>query len=482
MAELINRVSAKPNRRKITPENGEAFYATVEYADEPVVNGNTVNKQNVLDTVYPLSDNSAVGTVVCTVVSPDERWLLCNGAEVAPTVYPELSKLLPAIPVQASSVKKINLRNAPNFYLRNIKYCNGYYIGTGNDVSSGSGLIVYTDNPAGDWRAAELASGHGSSSYSSIIWDITYAAGYYVAVGSVYAKSSNGYDMPYVFYSTSLASGWQKVSLGGITRVSGMSICYATGKFVASCNRTLSTSGTSNAAVYHAARPTDNWEMQRTGDYTITLPGVWYSTERRRFETVYIYTTMDSHTYAKVQMMYCTDIATGSWQTLGSSCTLSIGDAVNYYPDILSYYIRDGHYLCVLVGKSFTGYIPTAEYPWGVLLRCDLRTGVWAQEADTGKSNVPYMAYADNAGDQMVMCSSNDMYNIGNGWKSRQAGIISVQGKRVSPMLAPVNGYCILPSSIKGELLSLPGMTTRYLPLLPCQDSNGIAKNYVKAR
>lgn len=50
MAILIDRISEKPGRRKITPENGAPYYATIEMADEPVVTGTPVNRKNVIDT------------------------------------------------------------------------------------------------------------------------------------------------------------------------------------------------------------------------------------------------------------------------------------------------------------------------------------------------------------------------------------------------------------------------------------------------
>ena len=44
--EFIDRVPQKPGRVKITPENGTAYYATMERADEPVVAGTPLNATN----------------------------------------------------------------------------------------------------------------------------------------------------------------------------------------------------------------------------------------------------------------------------------------------------------------------------------------------------------------------------------------------------------------------------------------------------
>lgn len=61
MAVLEDRVPGKPGRVLVTPEDGgAAFYATLELADEPVVTGNKVNRQNVIDTII---DALEVGTI-----------------------------------------------------------------------------------------------------------------------------------------------------------------------------------------------------------------------------------------------------------------------------------------------------------------------------------------------------------------------------------------------------------------------------------
>ena len=44
--EFTDRVPQKPGRVKITPEDGTAFYATMERADEPVIEGTPLNAKN----------------------------------------------------------------------------------------------------------------------------------------------------------------------------------------------------------------------------------------------------------------------------------------------------------------------------------------------------------------------------------------------------------------------------------------------------
>ena len=44
--EFKDRVPQKPGRVKITPENGTAFYATLDRADEPIEVGTPLNARN----------------------------------------------------------------------------------------------------------------------------------------------------------------------------------------------------------------------------------------------------------------------------------------------------------------------------------------------------------------------------------------------------------------------------------------------------
>ena len=44
--EFKNRIPQKPGRVKITPENGSAYYATIERADEPIEPGTPLNAGN----------------------------------------------------------------------------------------------------------------------------------------------------------------------------------------------------------------------------------------------------------------------------------------------------------------------------------------------------------------------------------------------------------------------------------------------------
>lgn len=44
MKDVHNRVPSRPNRVKVTPEGGTPFFATVERADEPIVEGTPLDR------------------------------------------------------------------------------------------------------------------------------------------------------------------------------------------------------------------------------------------------------------------------------------------------------------------------------------------------------------------------------------------------------------------------------------------------------
>lgn len=55
MSAFVDRVSAKPNRFKVIPENGEPYYVVLERADEPIVEGTVLNAEtlnNILNGTY----------------------------------------------------------------------------------------------------------------------------------------------------------------------------------------------------------------------------------------------------------------------------------------------------------------------------------------------------------------------------------------------------------------------------------------------
>lgn len=60
---FVDRKPTRPNRYKITPENGEAYYVTIERADEPTVEGTALNAAT-LNRLLPKPLSAKVGQIL----------------------------------------------------------------------------------------------------------------------------------------------------------------------------------------------------------------------------------------------------------------------------------------------------------------------------------------------------------------------------------------------------------------------------------
>jgi hypothetical protein len=65
MATIVfeDRRAAKPNRYRVTPETGTAYYVTLERADEPVVDGTAINAE-ILNKLVSLAENGVLAATV----------------------------------------------------------------------------------------------------------------------------------------------------------------------------------------------------------------------------------------------------------------------------------------------------------------------------------------------------------------------------------------------------------------------------------
>ena len=61
--EFKDRIPQRPGRVKITPENGTAYYATIERADEPVEPGTPLNAVNFNEMLAMIQAVSLENTV-----------------------------------------------------------------------------------------------------------------------------------------------------------------------------------------------------------------------------------------------------------------------------------------------------------------------------------------------------------------------------------------------------------------------------------
>lgn len=59
MFDFTDRLPTAPNRKKITPEGGSAYYATVEFADSPTENGTPLTR-NAMMALQGMEDGETV--------------------------------------------------------------------------------------------------------------------------------------------------------------------------------------------------------------------------------------------------------------------------------------------------------------------------------------------------------------------------------------------------------------------------------------
>ena len=57
---FVDRIAARPNRYKVTPDNGEPYYVTLERADDPLIEGTALNAA-ALNALMPKPLTAAVG-------------------------------------------------------------------------------------------------------------------------------------------------------------------------------------------------------------------------------------------------------------------------------------------------------------------------------------------------------------------------------------------------------------------------------------
>lgn len=124
----VDRVPTNPNRMKITPENGDSYFATVERADNPSVAGTPVNAANLnaMQDAAGLTGHKAV--YVATTGSDS----VGDGSQANP--YATISKAISTIPA--------NL----NGYTARIYIAAGTYTENVTVQNFGNGIIAFSGN------------------------------------------------------------------------------------------------------------------------------------------------------------------------------------------------------------------------------------------------------------------------------------------------------------------------------------------------
>lgn len=284
MPELIDRVPTRPNRMKIIPESGAEFYATLELADEPRVEGERLAAQNVIDTLLPLSENRGVGTVIFTAAGEvDERWQECDGGEVVESRDPVLWAALADMPIKPDDVPRYDVSDKA--IEGTIKYLNGYY------VACLDGAVAYAEALDGEWKLSKT---------SGEVIDIAYGNGCWVI--STYASSKGT-----LRYTTDLTAGDWTVGKSAVAAVGKARLFFFDGKFYSW--------GVGKTAIYTAEVP-NSWASVGSVDSTLSPArvvwceryGCWLGVARGS-------ETVDDVEYRYSQLYSSADLLT--WETVG---------------------------------------------------------------------------------------------------------------------------------------------------------------------
>lgn len=169
---------------------------------------NTAVPDDVLAKIAPtFTSINAVGTIRQSVRTDlGEDWLLCNGEEISRNDYPDLSNIIPAYPNQ-SMLGGLGQTFGTLKIIKKLKYLNGLYIACGSVYTNSNfqGAIAYATSLSGPWTTVAI-SDFGTSSTVSVVNDIIYGDGYYVAVGGYI--TSSGYTQTVISATTNLDTGW----------------------------------------------------------------------------------------------------------------------------------------------------------------------------------------------------------------------------------------------------------------------------------
>lgn len=443
MAVLEDRVSAKPGRMLIKPEDGAEFYATLEMADEPVTPGNKINRQNVIDTLLPMSESGGVGTVIfSTVQNPDERWLPCDGREIKAAENPELYAVLPEVPIQSKSVKFLDTVGL--YTINRVKYLNGYYIAMGTVSKSTSGF-AYSESLEGPWQIVTGACE-----------DIIYAKGYWVRLAS---------GVPY--YATAPDGDWTKCTG---TNSSGRQLIFHNDYFY----------DIDTNYIYRAAFPADEWESRvkwsdvvESGNHPSLGPIISYNESYKRWEKIFYKILGNKSEGYKQTCQIAHSLDLENW-TLGVSYTWDAELYKSYTnAGVRAYLGVDGSYW--VVGMYFDSTSsPTLEiYEDGTVnsitdVQLDSGCSIFGKGeiAKTGSSIK--LCVRSGAGEAFIETDIKiPGYNLSNEQPVNEQIILGLSSTSTSS----VDDLCVFDAPY-----------LHYLPSITVPDANGVTNAYIKAK
>ena len=393
---MTDRVPLYPGRVTLTPVSGQTNTYDMARADQPTQEGTPLNKGTLLSDETaaalnltqdnPTVDNAlarlsggvvSVGDIKTTARADlDDNWLLCNGAQLSESEYPELYAMLSSKLSGIFFTNKDVWSSSDEYSVINcITYANGYWVVGGHYYKNDTGFcarIAYATSLDGPWTTKDLWSG---KDYRTTLNDITYANGYWVAVGRGYTS----YFTAQLAYATTLTGTWTTKTMWSASSgrdASAYCVAYGNGYWVVG-GRDEYSSNSCKARI----------------NYATSLDGTW--------EYHYVWS---DHGYSSA--VYDVAYGNGYWVAVGdcpSGSQSSTGAYMAYSTDIsgtwTSKSLSEGTLYCIIYvnGKWIAGgvnydYAHTVEN--GAIYYCDTPDGVW-ESNKIADGSVRCIAYAD---------------------------------------------------------------------------------------
>jgi hypothetical protein len=149
-----DRKANRPNRYKVTPDAGNAYYVTLERADEPTVLGTPLTAE-VLNTLYG-EDNKPTAAAIGAVTADNNRTDIPNGSDLNSDTFLKIGAWRATTVAVATSLVNCPVKVAFTFDI---------VAGTGfhTEVKANSGYIIQklTTNEGHEWFRRIYAGSNG---------------------------------------------------------------------------------------------------------------------------------------------------------------------------------------------------------------------------------------------------------------------------------------------------------------------------------
>ena len=446
-------------QRNEDPPSGTGTSGDVNNLKMDIVrlDGQIDQTNNRVDSVSP-----KVGDVISTVrTNLGSDYLLCNGAVVSRSSYPELSPLIPFNP-EGPWVKRTTLGDdlkqiatGLNYYVGvedyNVYYatsltgtwahCMPWSAGGDDRMKASAGIvfgknyfvmpilyydsgwfyhtrIYYFQNPTAQGASySELSVGEAKEDRPLItLSDIAFSGSYFAAVGHETVSSSDQ-DKAIAYVSANPNGPWTKKDLWsssytGSTDAMAFTISYANGYFIAVGYIRESVSRGTNLAIAYTTSPTGTWTYKKlftdtpsddASDGTFSVTKVVYANGKYSF----------AFSYGNTVYIVESTSPSGTW----SYHVVVRNKGYNGYTGVQKLYYIDGFYLLCLpdgyTGDSTVLYSRSSHGPW--FRMCPLGTDAIQSLFDTSSmlfaSGTDYCGTLDKNSMQLPSISSGLTYS-----------------------------------------------------------------------